>query len=97
MGPKKRNGKSYAKRIADINQIYDNYVRTGLSNREIWKRYIYPKYGICERTFYNLLKASSKPQFEDMASLSAEGFLFPLEEIFEEDDLRDLGYFKKNP
>ena len=97
MGPKKRKGKSYAKRVADINQIYDTYVRTGLPNREIWKRYVYPKYGICERTFYNLLKASSNPHLEDQALLSAEGFLFPLEEIFKEDDLRDLGYFKKNP
>ena len=71
MGPKKRKGKSYAKRVADINQIYDTYVRTGLPNREIWKRYVYPKYGICERTFYNLLKASSNPQFEERAALSA--------------------------
>lgn len=67
MAGKKRKGKSYAKRIADINQIYDTYVRTGLPNREIWKRYVYPKYGICERTFYNLLKASSNPQFEEQA------------------------------
>ena len=65
MGPKKRKGKSYAKRVADINQIYDTYVRTGLPNREIWKRYVYPKYGICERTFYNLLKALSNPHLED--------------------------------
>ena len=68
MGPKKRKGKSYAKRVADINQIYDTYVRTGLPNREIWKRYVYPEYGI----------------------------LFP-ELLFPEDEVRDPGYFKKNP
>ena len=30
-----------------------------MSNREIWRRYIYPVYGITERTFYNMLKASA--------------------------------------
>ena len=96
MGIKKRKGKSYAKRVADIKQIYDNYVKTGLPNREIWKRYIYPVYGISERTFYNLLKASSNPHVEVRSELSAEGFLFP-ELLFPEDEVRDPGYFKKNP
>ena len=96
MGIKKRKGKSYAKRVADINQIYDTYVKTGLPNREIWKRYIYPQFGICERTFYNLLKASSNPLFEARAELLTEGFLFP-ELLYPEDEVRDPGYFKKNP
>ena len=96
MGIKKRKGKSYAKRVADINQIYDTYVQTGLPNREIWKRYVYPKYGISERTFYNLLKASANPLIEDFQALSAEGFLFP-ELLFPRDEVRDPGYFKKNP
>lgn len=96
MGTRKRKGKSYAKRVADINQIYDTYVRTGLSNREIWRRYIYPKYGVCERTFYNLLKASSRSEIEDWTELSAEGFLFP-ELLFPEDEVRDPTYFRKNP
>lgn len=91
----KRQGKSYAKRIADINQIYDVYVKTGLPNREIWKRYIYPKYGISERTFYNLLKASGSPHIDDRSKLSAEGFLFP--ELFRDDEIRDATYFRKNP
>lgn len=97
MGLKKRRGRSYTKRVADINQIYDAYSKTGLSNREIWKRYIYPKYGICERTFYNLLKASSNPLFEKRAALSADGFLFP--DLFSqmEDEVRDPSYFRKNP
>lgn len=96
MRTRKRKGKSYAKRVADINQIYDTYVRTGLSNREIWKRYVYPKYGISERTFYNLLKASSSSEIEDRTELSAEGFLFP-ELLFPEDEVRDPTYFRKNP
>ncbi len=91
-----RKGKSYAKRVADINQIYDTYARTGLPNREIWKRYVYPKYGISERTFYNLLKASTDPRIEERLSLSAEGFLFP-ELLFPEDEIRDPSYFRKNP
>ena len=47
---------SYRKRAREINAIYCRWVRTGLSNREIWRRYIYPVYGISERTLYNLLK-----------------------------------------
>lgn len=93
---KKRNGRSYAKRVADINEIYDMYVKTGLSNREIWKRYVYPRFGVSERTFYNLLKASIDPRIEDRSRLSAEGFLFP-ELFYPEDEIRDAGYFKKNP
>ena len=56
-----RHGVSYKKRVTDINRIYDQYARTGLSNREIWRRYIYPVYGITERTLYDILKASSNP------------------------------------
>ena len=57
-----RRGVSYQKRIADINRIYDLYVRQGVPNREIWRRYVYPVYGVSERTFYNLLKASADPK-----------------------------------
>ena len=96
MRNKKRNGKSYAKRVADINQIYDTYVKTGLPNREIWKRYVYPQFGISERTFYNLLKASINPCIENRERLLAEGFLFP-ELLYPEDEVRDPAYFKKNP
>lgn len=54
---KRRRGASYRKRVADINRIYGEHVKSGLSNREIWLRYIYPVYAISERTFYNILKA----------------------------------------
>ena len=53
---------SYQKRVADINRIYDTYVRKGVPNREIWRRYVYPVYGVSERTFYNILKASADPK-----------------------------------
>ena len=87
-----RHGRSYAKRIADVNLIYDRYVRTGLSNREIWLRYIYPQYGISERTFYNLLKAAANPAVEDRKQLLQEGFLFPEYE----EEIKDLGWFRKS-
>lgn len=48
---------SYAKRVADINAIYDEHRHSGLSNREILRRYIWPKYAISERTFYNMVNA----------------------------------------
>lgn len=61
----RKPGKSYQKRVADINRIYDLHAKQGIPNREIWRRYIYPVYGICERTFYNLLKAPTRPGFTD--------------------------------
>ena len=60
----KRRGASYQKRVADINRIYDQHVKSGISNREIWRRYVYPTYAISERTFYNLLNASCDPKNE---------------------------------
>lgn len=55
----KRRGVSYKKRVEEVNRIYDREARRGVPNREIWRRFIYPVYGITERTFYNLLNASS--------------------------------------
>ena len=65
MGRKKgykeqKRGQSYQRRVDAVNRIYERWRSEGLSNREIWYRHIYPVYGICERTFYNLLKASSE-------------------------------------
>lgn len=64
---KKRTGQkivglSYASRVADIVRIYDEHARSGLSNREILRRYIWPRYRICERTFYNIINASADPK-----------------------------------
>lgn len=67
-----RRGISRQKRIYEVNRIYDMYARSGLSNRAIWARYIYPVYGITERTFYNMLKASAddKNRIPDDVQLS---------------------------
>lgn len=54
-----KRGMSYKKRVADINRIYDQHAKSGLSNREIWRRYIYPVYWISERTFYNIMNATA--------------------------------------
>lgn len=54
-----KRGMSYKKRVADINRIYDEHAKSGLSNREIWRRYIYPVYAISERTFYNIMNATA--------------------------------------
>lgn len=56
----KRSGVSYKKRVEEVNRIYDREVRRGIPNREIWRRFIYPVYGITERTFYNILNASAE-------------------------------------
>lgn len=49
-------GKSYALRVRAVNDVYDEHVKDGISNREIWRRYVYPLFGISERTFYSYLK-----------------------------------------
>lgn len=58
---KRRNphGCSYRKRVEEVNRLYDEYSRRGLPNREIWRRYIWPRYGMSERQFYNVLNASA--------------------------------------
>ena len=56
----KMEGKSYEERVKDVNRIYDKYSRSGLSNREILRRYIYPIYHISEKKFYNYLNAITK-------------------------------------
>lgn len=56
----RRRGVSYKKRVEEINKIYDREVRRGIPNREIWRRFIYPVYGITERTYYNILNASAE-------------------------------------
>ena len=55
-------GCSYARRVVEVNAIYDEYAKTGLSNREIWRRYINPIYGITEKTFYNYINAAANPK-----------------------------------
>ena len=50
-----RRGCSYMKRVEEVNAIYDRWAKTGLSNREIWRRYVWPATGISERTMYNIL------------------------------------------
>ncbi|KAA6348057.1 hypothetical protein EZS27_004509 [termite gut metagenome] len=52
-------GCSYAKRVQDINEIFDKHAKSGLSNREIWRRYIWPVYAISEQTLYNYINAAA--------------------------------------
>ena len=63
----KRRGQSYRKRVEEVNRIYDEHARSGVSNREIWRRFIYPVYAISERTFYNILNASARLDIEPAA------------------------------
>lgn len=52
------NGISYQMRVKAVNAIYDKHIRGGVSNRYIWRTYIYPIYGISERILYKYLKKS---------------------------------------
>lgn len=73
-----RLGCSYAKRVREVNAIYDDKVKTGLSNREIWRRYVYPRYGITEKTFYNYLSASSDTMLAEKIEKSQTHLQFTL-------------------
>ena len=59
-----QRGCSYAKRVKEVNEIYDKYARMRLSNRAIWRRHIWPVYGISEKTFYNYINASAEARIE---------------------------------
>lgn len=52
-------GNSYAARVKVVNEVYDRHAKSGISNRDIWRRYIYPQFGIAERTLYNYLKRNA--------------------------------------
>lgn len=51
----KRKGKSYLKRAVEVQAIYEYWSKIGLSNRDIWRRHVYPRFCICERTFNNII------------------------------------------
>lgn len=55
-------GRSYAHKVGQVLRIYDEHARSGLSNREILRRYIWPLYPMCEKTFYNIINASADPR-----------------------------------
>lgn len=82
----KRRGVSYKKRVEEVNRIYDREAKRGVPNREIWRRFIYPVYGITERTFYNLLNASA----EDKNKIADDDDIRQLL-LFNDDDFKPTG------
>nr|DAW97020.1 MAG TPA: hypothetical protein [Bacteriophage sp.] len=57
-------GISYKLRILFVTKIFDKYEKSGLSNREIHRKYIYPALGICEKTMYNMINNSCDKKYE---------------------------------
>lgn len=49
------NGKSYEMRVIKIVKIINKYSALGVDNRTILRKYIYPEFGICEKTMYNYI------------------------------------------
>lgn len=90
MTRRRMTGLSYQKRVADIQAIYEQYARIGLSNREIWRRHIYPIWAISERTFYNILSTEKKESF-------TEGMIPPRLPLFPEDDEVETGFRWRRP
>ena len=58
----KRHGVSYQKRVADINRIYDQYVKTGVPNRKFGGGTYILCMVLVSVLFYNILNASADPR-----------------------------------
>jgi len=80
-----KRGMSYRKRVEDINRIFDQHSKSWLTNREIWRRYIYPVYWISERTFYNIMNATAGLENPVVAS-DMPGLFDSIDEKKETDD-----------
>ncbi len=77
MGKGRRiRGRSYAHRVREINRIYREHANSGLSNREILRRFIYPVYHISESTLYNILGA----EFDVEEKYKEDPLLFEFDE-----------------
>ena len=74
---RKRRGVMYRKRVAEVNRVYDKYAKMGVSNIEIWRKYISPVYGMSERTYYRTLNAAARVG-ESAAAFEAMPRLFNL-------------------
>ncbi len=59
-----RIGLSYKFRLYYVMQTLDKYAKSGLSNREVYRKYIYPVLGISEKTMYNMINNSCKEKYQ---------------------------------
>lgn len=57
------------KKIIEVQELYLEKQKQGLSNREIWRRFIHPSFHISERTMYNYL---AEPAKRDLKKLTKE-------------------------
>ena len=54
------NRKNLLRRAIKVQDVYLEHCESGLSNREIFKRYIKDRWDITERTFYEYLALPAK-------------------------------------
>lgn len=40
-----------------VQEVYMKYAPIGVTNARIFRQYVYPKWGISERTFYNYIQS----------------------------------------
>lgn len=73
---RKLRGLSVQARIQRVNEIYDYYARQGLSNREIWRRHVYPKFYISEATFNNYIAHEDRVVAQELRRDADQGQLF---------------------
>lgn len=63
--PIQKNTLLRAKHICEITMMYYESGRQDRSYRAIWKKYIYPVYPMCYRTYLNYLKINFKKELKN--------------------------------
>ncbi len=72
---KHKHHKSTLARVKSIRAITEQHYETGNNSRcykSVWRKYVYPTFGCCYRTYLNYLgiPATPLPQLEDKRQLS---------------------------
>ena len=73
-----RRGLSYQKRCEEVNRLYDKWSRTGLSNREVWRRYIYHRAHYHTAATLALRAYTTVRKTTNTFAHTAQGYLFTL-------------------
>ena len=66
MSAKKQTKESFIRRAMQVQEIYLEHTNKGVSNRYIYRKYIYPVYYISERTFYRYLARNAKKEIREL-------------------------------
>lgn len=66
------NRENFLKGVLIIQEIYLQHCDSGLSNREIFKRYINSSYPMSERTFYEYLALNARKELKELREVKEQ-------------------------